>query len=57
MRHMMERDYANVHRGVHILSQRATDVFEGCRARVTSLYECGGGMKSSSLKTQQRPLT
>jgi cysteine desulfurase/selenocysteine lyase len=26
-----ERDHANVHRGVHALSQRATDAFEGAR--------------------------
>ncbi|MGH8178567.1 MAG: SufS family cysteine desulfurase [Steroidobacter sp.] len=26
-----ERDHANVHRGVHTLSQRATDAFEGAR--------------------------
>ena len=31
---MLEQDYANVHRGVHILSQRSTDTFEGCRAKV-----------------------
>lgn len=34
MRDMLEQDYANVHRGVHILSQRSTDTFEGCRAKV-----------------------
>jgi cysteine desulfurase/selenocysteine lyase len=27
-------DYANIHRGVHSLSQRATDLYEGARARV-----------------------
>lgn len=30
-----ERDYANVHRGVHTLSQRATDAYEGARERVS----------------------
>ena len=29
-----ERDNANVHRGLHTLSNRATDAFEGARARV-----------------------
>jgi cysteine desulfurase / selenocysteine lyase len=29
-----ERDNANVHRGVHLLSQRATEAFEGARATV-----------------------
>jgi len=28
------RDHANVHRGVHTLSQRATDAFEGARGKV-----------------------
>jgi len=28
------RDHANVHRGVHLLSQRATDAFEGARDKV-----------------------
>ena len=29
-----ERDYSNVHRGIHTLSQRATDLFEGARSSV-----------------------
>lgn len=29
-----ERDNANVHRGLHALSNRATDAFEGARARI-----------------------
>lgn len=29
-----EHDYANVHRGVHTLSQRATELFEGAREKV-----------------------
>ncbi len=32
--HFYERDNANVHRGLHALSNRATDAFEGARARV-----------------------
>ena len=28
------QDYANVHRGIHTLSQRATDLFEGARETV-----------------------
>lgn len=35
--HYYEHDNANVHRGVHTLSQRATDAYEGARAR-TSLF-------------------
>ena len=34
LRQVYEHDYANVHRGVHTLSQRATDLFEGARAKV-----------------------
>lgn len=33
MVHMMENDYANVHRGVYALSQRATDSFEAARVK------------------------
>lgn len=32
--HFYERDNANVHRGLHALSMRATDGYEGARARV-----------------------
>ncbi|MFI4987768.1 MAG: aminotransferase class V-fold PLP-dependent enzyme [Alphaproteobacteria bacterium] len=34
MREVMEEDYANVHRGVHFLSQRATERFEAARVTV-----------------------
>ena len=34
MSHYYERDHANVHRGVHTLSQRATDAFEAARENV-----------------------
>ena len=33
MTRFMERDYANIHRGVHTLSQRATDAYEAVRAK------------------------
>lgn len=32
--HYYERDNANVHRGIHELSQRATDMFEGARETI-----------------------
>src|SRR6266700_418276 len=32
--HFYEHDNANVHRGLHALSMRATDAYEGARARV-----------------------
>ncbi len=34
VRHVYEHGYANVHRGVHTLSQRATDLFEGSRKKI-----------------------
>lgn len=34
MQHYYEHDNANVHRGVHVLSQRATDAYEQVRAKV-----------------------
>jgi len=36
MRSVMEQDYANVHRGVHFLSQRCTDLFEAARDKVAA---------------------
>ncbi len=35
--HYYERDNANVHRGVHRLSERATEAFEGAREKVRAL--------------------
>lgn len=32
--HLYSHDYANVHRGVHTLSVRSTDLFEGARSKV-----------------------
>ena len=32
--HFYERDNSNVHRGLHALSMRATDAYEGARTRV-----------------------
>src|SRR3954468_17321998 len=34
MRRYYEEDNANVHRGVHLLSQRATDAYEDAREKV-----------------------
>ena len=34
MQHFYEHDYANIHRGVHALSQRATDAYEAVRGKV-----------------------
>jgi cysteine desulfurase/selenocysteine lyase len=35
--HYYERDNSNVHRGLHALSMRATDAYEGARARVAKV--------------------
>jgi len=37
-----ERDNANVHRGLHALSMRATDGYEGARARVAGFVNAAG---------------
>lgn len=34
--HYYERDNSNVHRGLHTLSMRATDAYEGARARIAN---------------------
>jgi cysteine desulfurase/selenocysteine lyase len=34
--HYEEHDHANIHRGVHTLSQRATEAFEGARRRIAA---------------------
>jgi cysteine desulfurase/selenocysteine lyase len=34
LRRVYEQDYANVHRGIHVLSERATDQYEASRDRV-----------------------
>jgi cysteine desulfurase/selenocysteine lyase len=39
--HLYSHDYANVHRGVHTLSVRATDKFEGARTKVKDFINAG----------------
>jgi cysteine desulfurase/selenocysteine lyase len=39
LRRVYEQDYANVHRGVHTLSQRATDLFEGSREQIRAFIQ------------------
>lgn len=41
MARFMEEEYSNVHRGVHFLSQRATDAFEAARAKVARFLNAG----------------
>lgn len=39
MSRFLEEDYSNVHRGVHYLSQRSTEMFEGARRRVAAFIK------------------
>jgi cysteine desulfurase/selenocysteine lyase len=41
IRRYYEQDNANVHRGVHVLSERATAAFEGARRRVRDFLHAG----------------
>jgi len=41
IRHTYEHEYANVHRGVHCMSQRATDAMEGAREKVRAFLNAG----------------
>lgn len=41
MTEVMETCYANVHRGVHRLSQESTDLFEGARDKAAALLNAG----------------
>jgi cysteine desulfurase/selenocysteine lyase len=43
MRRFATHDRANIHRGVHALSQRATDAFEAARARLATFIGAGPG--------------
>lgn len=43
MREFESRDRANIHRGVHTLSQRATDAFERSRAELNRFIGAGDG--------------
>jgi cysteine desulfurase/selenocysteine lyase len=41
MREAMERQYANVHRGLHWMSERTTDAYEAAREAVAALINAG----------------
>ena len=41
LNHYERHDHSNVHRGVHTLSQRATDAYEGSRAKVQKFINAG----------------
>ena len=38
---VLRRDYANIHRGVHTLSQRATDLHDGAREKIRAFINAG----------------
>jgi len=40
--HLYSHDYANVHRGVHTLSVRSTDKFEGARTKIKDFINAAG---------------
>ena len=46
--HYYEHDNANVHRGIHELSNRATNAFEAARARASKFINAKSPMKSFS---------
>ena len=39
IRHTYEAEYANVHRGVHYMSQKATEAMEGAREKTRDFLE------------------
>ena len=41
MSRFVRTDYANVHRGIHALGERATEAYEGARARVAKFLNAG----------------
>jgi cysteine desulfurase / selenocysteine lyase len=41
LKHYYEHDHANVHRGLHELSSRATEAYEGARAKVARYLGAG----------------
>ena len=49
-----EHDNANVHRGLHELSNRATDAYEGARAKVARIHRRGERRRSSSPAARPR---
>ena len=52
-----ETCYSNVHRGVHYLSQRATDRFEAARQKVAGFLNAESDEESSSPAAAPRPST
>ena len=58
LRRYYEHDNANVHRGVHALSERATEAYEGAREKVRAFLNAASiDAKSSSRATRPRAST
>ena len=57
IRHYYTHDHANVHRGVHTLSHRATDMYEGARETVRGFINAARRAKSCSRAARPRPST
>ncbi len=53
----METQYANVHRGLHWMSERTTDAYEAARDAVAGLMNAATGMRSCSCATRPRRST
>ena len=49
-RAFVEQHYSNVHRGVHTLSQEATDAYEEARATIAILDETDSGLDIDALR-------
>ncbi len=49
MRQVMEHEYANVHRGLHYLSNAATQAFEDAREKARAFLNAGSTDEKSSL--------
>src|SRR2546429_8047141 len=57
LRHFYEHDYANVHRGVHALSERATEAYEAAASRCRSSSTPRASAASSSPRAAPRRST
>ncbi len=55
--HYYEHDNANVHRGIHELSNRSTNAFEAARTRVAQFINAKTRMKSFSRAAQPKAST
>ena len=53
--HLYSHDYANVHRGVHTLSVRSTDLFEGARTKVKEFINAAAKKKSYLSEAPRKP--